>query len=152
MVYIYYVIITIICSLLCIFISKTPVIETFLLYTLIICVGVSGIMGFIMHTFKADRTAKYIGWEPGSPFQFEVAVANLATGICGILCIWFSGGFWFATIVAFSIFLWGAAFGHIVEIKKKKNYAPGNSGVVLYWGIFLPFILIGLYIANHYVK
>ncbi len=152
MVYIYYVALTIIGALLNILIAKTPVIETFLLFTLIICVGVSGVMGFIYHTFKADWTAKYIGWEPGSPFQFEVAVANLGTGICGILCIWFSGGFWFATIVIFSIFLLGAAYGHIVEIKKKKNYAPGNAGPILYWDIFLPFILIGLYIANHYIK
>ena len=47
--------------------------------------------GFIGHTAFADRTAAYIGWLADNPFQTEVAVANLAIGVLGILCYWVQG-------------------------------------------------------------
>jgi hypothetical protein len=152
MIYIIYAILTIISTIIHILIEKTPFAETLLLYTLIICVGVSGILGFYYHAFKADWTAKYIGWATGNPFQFEIAVANLGTGICGILCIWFHDGFWLATIIAYSVFSLGAAYGHIVEIKKAKNYAPGNAGPVLYYDIIVPIVLICLFITSYIIK
>jgi hypothetical protein len=56
--------------------------------------GFSSILAFFGHTFAADEIAAYIGWMPGSPFQFEVAVANLAIGVLGISCVWLRGNFW----------------------------------------------------------
>ncbi len=63
-----------------------------LLYLLVIFARVGGLIGFLGHTFKAQEIALKIGWQP-SPFQFEVAVANLAFGVLGILCLWQPGGF-----------------------------------------------------------
>jgi len=63
-------------------------------------VGIAGILGFYSHTFNAAATAEFIAWAPGSPFQFEVATANLAFGVLGVLCLWFGGAFWAATASA----------------------------------------------------
>src|SRR3954453_7078522 len=42
----------------------------------------------LAHTVWADSTAVSIDWPTGNPFQTEVAVANLAIGVPGILCYW----------------------------------------------------------------
>ena len=74
------------------FLSRKPktanrIISILLLYLLAINVGIGGLFGFMGHAFRADQVAQSIGWGPGSPFQFEIAVSNLAFGILGILCI-----------------------------------------------------------------
>jgi len=121
-------------------------IELYLLYLIVFCIGVSGIAGAYFHTALAASTAEKIGWAPGSPFQFEVAMANLAVGVAGILCIWFRGYFWLATLVIASIFIYGAAYGHFVQMAK-GDHAPYNSGVFLYLndiGIPVVYDLLGL--------
>lgn len=111
--------------------SFLRVIELALLYLIIFCIGLSGLMGAYFHTFLAAQTATNIGWAPGSPFQFEVAMANLAVGVAGILCIWLRGYFCLATVIIASIFIYGAAYGHFVQMAK-GDYAPYNTGVFLY--------------------
>ncbi len=127
--------------------TKKRTIEIFLLYLLVVQVGAASIWSFIGHTFMADYIAEYIGWLPGSPFQFEVAVANLSYGVLGILCAKYRGNFWAATIIAFSIFYLGAAYGHIVDIIQNANFAPGNAGAPLYLDIALPAVLLSLFAA-----
>ena len=73
--------------------------EVLLLWLLVINVGVGGVFGFIGHTVFADRAAASIGWPAGNPFQTEVAIANLAIGVLGILCYWFRDQFWLATVI-----------------------------------------------------
>lgn len=111
--------------------SKERTLELYLLYLIVFCIGVSGLAAAGFHTFLAAQTAEQIGWAPGSPFQFEVAMANLAVGVAGILCIWFRGSFWLATVIISSIFLYGAAYGHFVQLTK-GDHSPYNSGVFLY--------------------
>jgi hypothetical protein len=102
------------------------------------------------HAFVADEVAKQIGWPSGNPFQFEVAVANLSYGVLGLLCLHFRGLFWWATTIAYSVFLWGAAYGHVYELVVNNNHEPGNAGFVLYADIVTPLVLIGLLTALHY--
>jgi hypothetical protein len=132
---------------------RTPrVVETLLQWSLLVNVGIAGLLGFYAHAFHANATAEIIGWPPGSPFQFEVAVANLAFGVLGILCLWFRRGFWAATCVGFAVFLEGAAFGHIRDIVEHQNYAPGNAGVILYWDLIVPLVqlvLLAAYLRLH---
>ncbi|MGE5555539.1 MAG: DUF6790 family protein [Methanocella sp.] len=127
--------------------TKNRIIEVFLLYVLVVQVGVASIWNFMGHTFMADYIAEYIGWPPGSPFQFEVAVANLSYGILGLLCAKFRGNFWTATIIAYSTFYLGAAYGHIIDILENANYAPGNAGAPLYLDIAIPAVLIAFFAA-----
>ena len=124
--------------------SGSAIIEIFLLYTLVIGVGISGIVGFVGHTFRAEKIAHHVGWPPGNPFQFEVAVANLALGVIGILSVWIRDDFWLATGIAASIFYLGAAAVHIRAIVADQNRAPGNAGPVLYYDLLLPCAIVGL--------
>lgn len=121
-------------------ITARKVVGRLLVWSLAVNGGLSGLLGFYFHAFEADLAARSIGWPPGSPFQFEVAVANLAFGVLGILCIWLRGLWWWATAVGMAVFLWGAAYGHIRDIIVNQNYAPGNAGVILYLDILIPAI------------
>jgi hypothetical protein len=121
--------------------------ELFLFYLIFICVGAGGLMGFFGHAFRADTVARDIGWPTGSPFQFEIAIANLAFGILGILCAKFRGYFWLATGIGSSIFYLGAAFGHIRDMIVNHNHSPYNAGLILYIGdILVPLLMIILMI------
>ena len=71
-------------------------------------------------------TARAIGWTTGSPFQFEVGMHDGAWGVVGFLCIWIGGMFWLATGLGWSLFMLGAAYGHIRQTVIKGDYAPYN--------------------------
>ncbi len=106
-------------------------------------IGVGGFVGFVGHTFMAEKVAASIGWER-SPFQFEVACTSLAFGVLGFMTSWFQGGFLAATAVGWSVFLLGAFVGHIREIVKKKNFSPNNAGVIFYMDFMGPVGLLTL--------
>ena len=121
------------------------VIEVVLLYIFVIQVGAGGIWAWMGHAFMADMVATGIGWPTGSPFQFEIAVCDLAWGICGILCIWFRNGFWLATGIGNSVFFLGCAYGHIRSLQVAGNTASYNAGPVLWLAVILmPVILLVL--------
>ena len=151
----FFILLTIFVAILVILISKIrnkplnrmKIVEIFLLSFLVISVGIGSIWAFIGHTFLSQQVAANIGWAAGNPFQLEVAFANLAIGVLGILCYWIRGNFWTATVIVSSIFLLGDAYVHIINIIQYANYAPGNAGSVLYMDIFGPVILILLLIA-----
>ena len=108
------------------------VVEALLLSFLVVYKGLGGVWVFLGHFFSSDRVAEFIGWPRGNPFQKEVAFTNLSIGLLGLLCFWFRGDFWTATAVGSSIFSFGAAYVHIHDMHENKNYAPGNTGPVLY--------------------
>ncbi len=123
-----------------------------LLSLIVMCIGMQGIFAFSGHAFKPDFIAQQIGWPTGSPFQFEVAIANLSFGILGILCIWLRGKFWLATVTGSTVFLWGAAYGHFVQMAK-GDHSPYNTGIFLYAGdIFIPLIIFVLTIYYFFIN
>jgi len=132
-------------------ISIKKIVEIVLLWSLVIGVGVFGVYAFVGHFFFADQVAESIGWATGSPFQREVGFADLAGGILGLMCLKWRGSFWLATIVNFSIFSFGAAYGHILEIQR-GNYAINNAGPVLYLDVAYPIFLIVLWISFRFVN
>ncbi len=150
MVYIF-LMVTLIGAVLHLFLSKTRtknrIFEVFLLWFLVVMVGFGSIWAFMGHVFMADMVAAMIGWPAGSPFQFEVGIANLSYGILGLLCWKFRDNFWTATIIALSIFYLGDAYGHIANIMQSRNMAAGNAGFALYIDITIPIIMICLLIA-----
>ncbi|MGA3199529.1 MAG: DUF6790 family protein [Halobacteriota archaeon] len=93
------------------------IVEPFLLWFLVIIVGIGSLWAFTGHAFVADDVARSIGWPTGGPFQFEVALHNLAVGVLGVPCFWVHGGFWSATVIAFAVFGIGAAYGHIRDMR-----------------------------------
>ena len=133
--------------------NSHTVIEIFALYALVVFVGLTGIVGAIVHLFFAAQVAASIGWLPGSGFQSEVAMANLAFGILGFLCIKFRKTFWLATVIGSCVFLLGAAGVHIHDIVVNHDMAQNNAGAVLFLGdiVFpiLTFILVVIYLRQN---
>ncbi len=105
-------------------------------------VGVGGMVVTASHVFFADATAEQIGFPAGNPFQFEVATANLAFAVLGLLCLRMRGGFWYATGVGFAVCYWGAAVGHFVELFAHDDQAPYNAGPILITDIGVPVVIL----------
>jgi hypothetical protein len=110
-------------------------------YLFFLAVGLAGIWGFIFHAFFPEMSAKFIGWA-NSPFQFEVAVANLGMGLVGIFGLRAKKSYRIAGTLLTTCFLWGAAYGHVVQMSKMHNFAPGNAGPIFYNDIIMPLLLI----------
>jgi hypothetical protein len=114
--------------------------------------GFASIISFVMHFFFSDMVASSIGWPLGSPFQKEVAGANLAVGLLGFLC--FSRrDFWLPYVISKTAFLWIAGITHVVELVSHQNMAVGNAGLTLYMDFIWPLIyMLLLWLATKYGK
>lgn len=129
--------------------NGTNVLGIVLLYIFVFIVALSGFFAFLGHTFRADEVAQQIGWPPGSPFQFEVAVTNLAFGVLGLLAIWFRGNFWLATAIGYAVFMMGAGIGHVRQLIVADNQAPLNAGaMILTADLAVPLILLVLVVIH----
>jgi hypothetical protein len=132
-------------------VSLSRVVELLLLYLLVFAAGLGGLMAFLGHTFKAQEIALKIGWQP-SPFQFEVAVADLAFGVLGILCIWQRRGFWTATGIGYAVFLLGCGYGHVRDMTLHGNFSPYNVGPVLWVNdLAVPVVILLLLLVRRHL-
>jgi hypothetical protein len=78
--------------------------EIFLIWWMVVAVGVAAIFGAMFHFFDGPDTAREIGYTNGDGgFQTEVGFADLAIGVLGILCARFRDGFLLAAVIAVSI-------------------------------------------------
>ncbi len=127
--------------------SRVRRLEVVLIYLFALGVAGSGISNFFAHFFMADLVAESIGWAAGSPFQLEVAFANLAIGILGIMAVGKRDGTREAAVVAATIFSLGATVVHLMDIAATGNLAPGNSLQNLI-NILRPALLIFFLIAS----
>lgn len=116
-------------------------IELTLIFLFGIGVAGSGIFNFFAHFFISDVVADSIGWEAGSPFQLEVAFANLALGILGTIATGRRDGFREATVIAGTVFSIGATIVHFMDIVSAGNLAPGNT-IQNFGNILKPVLLI----------
>lgn len=107
----------------------------------LLALGMTSIYAFIMHAYFPIFTAATIGW-PDSPFQYEVAVANLAIGVMAILSTHKSYQFRLATVIGSTVWLWGCAIGHARQIAENHDFAIGNAGSWFYMDILIPILLI----------
>jgi hypothetical protein len=123
--------------------SRLAIVETYLLYLLVIYVGVMGLLTGYAHVFRPVQTSASIGWST-SPYEYEVGMADLTIGVLGVLCAWFRGNFWLATAVANFCWLEGDAVGHVRQVVENNNHAENNSGLFLYLEIAMPIVILGL--------
>ena len=135
------------------FVSKEPrtpfrIVELFLLYQLIFSVGLSSFLAFFGLAFMTQFVADYTNW-PACPFEKQLANVNLGYGVLGILCIWYRGTFWLATIIGLSIWLVGDGIGHLADLYYNHNTSWGNIGLPLYTDIIVPVLLVILYAIYH---
>lgn len=128
-------------------------IETFLAYILLFNVGLMGLLGAYAHVFLGPETALSIGWEPGSPFQYEVGMANLSYGVLGIIAFWVRGRFWTACIIGWVVLFLGCFIGHVINYYTTHNTAPYNIGpYIWFYDLFLPLLVLILFLCSRSSK
>lgn len=125
-------------------------IEAFLSFVLFFNMGLMGIIAAYGHVFMGPEIAREIGWQTGSPFQFEVGMANLSYGILGVLAYWCRGRFWDAAGMGWSLLLLGCFVGHLIDYYTHGNNAPYNMGLFVWFNdLALPvLVLASLYYLN----
>ncbi len=129
--------------------EKRIVIEALFSYYLLVGMGLSYIYNFVCHVFFQEMSAAFIGWA-NSPFQLEVGFASLGFGVVALIAFRASLGFRAAAAIGPAMFSWGAAGGHIYQMVKAHNFAPGNAGII-FWGDIL-FPLIGFWLLYQQYK
>lgn len=142
---VFFFILAILCTFIHRKVSKTRVstTETLLAYIAFWSIGVCSLLAFFGQVFFADFIAQQIGWAPGSPFEYEIGIANLSYGTLGVLSYWFRGRFWDATFLGWGILLLGAFIGHIIRYFSMHDTAPYNIGFFIwFYDLFLP-IFVG---------
>ncbi len=120
-------------------VTSADIAEELLAYFVLFSIGIGYLYNFVMHAFFGEMVARFIGWAD-SPFQLEVAYASLGFAAVGFFAFRNTLPVRFAAILGPSLFLWGAAGGHIYQMITAHNFAPGNAGTVLYTDILLPVI------------
>ena len=60
----------------------------------------------------------------------------------------FDRDFALAVVIAFTIFYFGAALGHVREMISEHDMAPGNAGLIFWFDVIAPPALIALYLAT----
>ncbi|MCJ7700679.1 MAG: hypothetical protein MUO62_03775 [Anaerolineales bacterium] len=123
---------------------EETVLELVAIYTIGLAGWFSISSGFFGHFIYADEVATGIGWPLNSGFQMELAFAAIGIGLIGGLGFWYKS-YWLPFIIAKSTFMWGAALTHIIHMIQNNNFSPSNTGIVVYWDILLPVILIVVY-------
>ncbi|ANJ67799.1 hypothetical protein A9404_10790 [Halothiobacillus diazotrophicus] len=119
--------------------TPAVVIEALFAYFLLFSIAISNFYNFGAHVFFGDVAARMIGWAQ-SPFQAEVGYASLGFAVVGLLAFFRRTELRIAAIVGPACFLWGAAVGHVLDILRTHNMAPGNAGVILYTDVLIPLL------------
>jgi hypothetical protein len=126
--------------------SAARTLEIFLIWWMVVAVGVSAVFGAMFHFFDGPSTAKEIGFTNGDGgFQTEVGFADLAVGVLGILCFRFRDCFLLAAVVAVSVCYLGDFYGHLHQTAIHDNHAPDNTGLLLWSDFIVPAVAIALY-------
>jgi hypothetical protein len=124
-------------------------VEGFLVWWVVVTIGVAGIVGGLFHLFDGPAIAKEIGFTRGDGgFQTEVAFGDLGLGLAALLCIWIRDRYMLAVLIVAAVSLWGDAFGHIHQAVVNDNHDPDNTGPVLYSDIVVPLVALALYAAR----
>ncbi|MFF4529003.1 DUF6790 family protein [Streptomyces sp. NPDC001407] len=79
-----------------------------------------------------------------SPFQFEIAFANLGLAVLGFRGASASPRERLTSGLAAAAFLWGAAIGHVYQWFANGDHAAGNTGGILANDVLIPAVMIVL--------
>jgi hypothetical protein len=129
--------------------SRERTLRTFLLWWLVLPIGLAGVGITASHVFNAAATAEDIGFTRGDGgFQFENAMGDLAIGVTGLLCVRFRNpGFWLAVLLVTAIQYYGDAYGHVYQWIENDNTEQGNVGPPLWVDVIVPTVGLALYAA-----
>ena len=127
--------------------SRAETLEAVLAWFLFFSIGVSFFYNFVFHVFFGEMAAAFIGWAD-SPFQAEVGYASLGFAAVGFLAFRSGWTVRLAAILGPALFLWGAAIGHVLDMIRTHNFAPGNAGVIFWTDVLLPVVGFSLLAAT----
>ena len=103
--------------------------------------GIYGTYSFLVHLLFGDFIAAQIGWV-NSPFQYEVAYANLTIGILGFTTVWLRRrDYMLASMVAYGSWIFADGVGHVVSLLQSGNTAEYNTGTILFTDLLMPVIV-----------
>jgi hypothetical protein len=103
--------------------------------------GIPSLWAAVGHSLNSERVAKSIGWLP-SPFQKEIAGANLGIGLGAIAASVTGAGAAWAMFFMAAGFLWSAAAVHVADMRQRKNFAINNAGPIFWWDIITPLTIL----------
>lgn len=111
--------------------ASDPFAEQALRWMLLLGLGWGLLGGAITHTIFARPAAAAIGWETNG-FQYEVGFASLGMALAAIYGANSSEpAAWIVATLAGAPFLLLAGINHVVEVVRERNYAPGNTLILL---------------------
>lgn len=111
--------------------------ELLIQYSLFFNIGCFFLLGFMGHILYGQEIANILEWQ-FSPFQYELAFAELAIATLGFMGTLYRKEFWLATITVAVIWLTGASITQLY-------YKVWEFSFIIYWNIFIVFWLIFLY-------
>ena len=79
-----------------------------------------------------------------SPFQFEIAFADLGLAVLGFRAASVSPRERLTSGLVAVVFLWGAAIGHVYQWFAGGDHAAGNTGGILANDVLIPAVMIAL--------
>jgi uncharacterized protein DUF6790 len=118
-------------------VSSTVVVDKLLAWYVLFNIGVMYLVNFVFHVFFGQIAAAFIGWAD-SPFQVEVGTASLGFSVAGFIAAFASFDRRLVAVIGPSIFMLGAAVGHLYQMVTAHNFAPGNAGIIFYLDILIP--------------
>lgn len=107
--------------------------------------GIMFLVSAFMHTVLAKKTAAQIGWTTNG-FQYEIGFVSLGLGLAGILAAASAPAAWWPIAIAQGVFLALCAVNHVRDMRAARNYAPGNTLILIY-DLGLPISYLALYFA-----
>jgi hypothetical protein len=99
----------------------------------------------VMHSVFHKSMAASIGWKTNG-FQYEIAAVSLGLGGACFYAVYHGIGEMVTVSLPIVSFLFLAGVNHLVEIVRKKNYAPNNT-LILVWDFGVPISLVALLIS-----
>lgn len=132
--------------------GRVPRALELILVTWLFSCGLQALLAASGHLFRPDQTAESIGWVASPRFQFEVGIANLAIAVLLLGCLRYREGWLTAAVVAFSIWLWGDAVGHVVSWVETGDTASGNTGWAFLFDLVNPLVALVLFVWWHRIR
>ncbi|QLE70226.1 hypothetical protein FGW37_00070 [Streptomyces rectiverticillatus] len=123
--------------------SRRAALETWQRWWAVAALGCGSLWLTIAFVTIPDGMAATIGFNR-SPFEFEIAFANLALAVMGFRAASPSATARERITVGLGagMFLWGAVIGHVYQWFANGNHAPGNGGGVLVCDVLFPAVMI----------
>ncbi|MGK5636811.1 DUF6790 family protein [Streptomyces sp. URMC 126] len=123
--------------------SRQAALETWQRWWAVAALGCGSLWLTIAFVTIPDGMAATIGFNR-SPFEFEIAFANLGLAVMGFRAASPSATARERITVGLGagMFLWGAVIGHVYQWFANGNHAPGNGGGVLVCDVLFPAVTI----------